>query len=225
MTAAEGREGERGVRIRELTQSPTLRGPSTPPSDAPHVRALNLLLGQHLVPRHSRERTPNRDDSVCGRTGGGDGDGGLFFRVFSCARAHEDFYAPSLTDARHSPLGEKRTAFTVFVCACSVHKKSTRVSAAPSTKRHILISLSAPAVAKIENVGWTSVDRLSGDGGSWGQGSRGEAQSGARVTPKRTWGRSSDPASRAKGAERSSRGPSSTRKREPRVQSTGPNRD
>lgn len=24
--------------------------------------------------------------------------------------------APSLTDARHSPFGEKRTAFTVFVC-------------------------------------------------------------------------------------------------------------
>jgi hypothetical protein len=86
-------------------------------------------------------------------------------------------------------LGEKRTALTVFMCPVSVNINSTRVGSsggtaggaaaveeeeeeepppppppppaagADSNSRQIFTSLSAPAVAKMGNTGWKSIDR------------------------------------------------------------------
>ncbi len=73
---------------------------------------------------------------------------------------HTAHTASSLTEARHSPLGEKRTAFTVFMWPVRVNMYCTS-GAAPggSCRRHSLTSLSPPAVANKGRVGWKSIDK------------------------------------------------------------------
>jgi hypothetical protein len=117
-----------------------------------------------------------------GRGGGGGRRGG--WGATSAQEGADGSHAPSLTDARHSPFGEKRTAFTVFMWPVSVNINSTprpSSGAGPaggaaeepppppplgggsgggaSINRQIFTSLSAPAVAKTGSVGWKSRER------------------------------------------------------------------